>query len=338
MTVYWRDLFMFGTIVGDIAGSRFEFESERDAEELAETVTAVTHDREDAVRIAVSLGGDSDAIASADEEWFTMITKDTGKISAADSPDELVAALKAELSMLVLERDELLYVDCRNIEMLYMLSVGGLEYKAYEIECAILRLKRKVELIQAKKNRQEKCALSEIEKLLDFEFAEYQARLNEQVEKMNAALERSRCEILSDEESRELKKLYRAVVKALHPDLHPDLSEAKVQLFYNAVTAYKNGDLNGLRIVAAMIGGLAPPEKEQDAASRLAEERERLSTLIQSVKDRIAEIKSEYPYTMKSLVQSPEKTEARKAELEADIERLNETLAAYTAKIEEMLR
>ena len=126
--------------------------------------------------------------------------------------------------------------------MAYMLAIGGLEYKAYEIECAILRLKRKAELIQANKNRQEKIVLSKIEEVLDFEFAEYKAKLNEQVDKMNAALERSKGEVLSDEENRELKKLYRAIVKSLHPDLHPNLSDAKINLFHNAAMAYENED------------------------------------------------------------------------------------------------
>ena len=44
--------------------------------------------------------------------------------------------------------------------MQYMLSLGHLEYKEYELHCAILRLKRKIELIQTKKNRQEKVIIS----------------------------------------------------------------------------------------------------------------------------------------------------------------------------------
>ena len=67
-----------------------------------------------------------------------------------------VEKMRTELSMLLLERDELQFVICKNIETEYMLKLGSIEYKAYEAQCAALRLKRKIELIQAKKNRQEK--------------------------------------------------------------------------------------------------------------------------------------------------------------------------------------
>ena len=104
-------------------------------------------------------------------------------------------------------RDQMLFVECKNIEMEYMLALGDLEYKAYELNCQMLRLKRKAELIQACKNRQEKIILSEIENILDTEFADYQARLDEQLHKMNIAIERSRGEWLSEDESKEARAL-----------------------------------------------------------------------------------------------------------------------------------
>lgn len=39
----------------------------------------------------------------------------------------------------------------------------------------------------------------------------------------------------------------------------------------------------------------------------LMKEKERLLNLLQTIKDRISEIKSEFPYTMKEFVQNPEK-------------------------------
>ena len=249
-----------------------------------------------------------------------------------------VEKIRTELSMLLLERDELQFVICRNIETAYMLKLGGLEYKAYEAQCTALRLKRKIELIQAKKNRQEKVVLSAIEETLKTEFAEYQKRLNEQIEKMNKALERSKCKVLTDEENRELKKIYRKIVKELHPDLNPDISAEKVQLFNNAVNAYKNGDLNALKIINEMVGDGMQPEQSKDAMTQLIEEKEHLLSLLKPIKDSIEDIKSKYPYNLKAIVESEKKTEQIRHELEQVIEQYNELIEIYKQTIDEMLR
>lgn len=249
-----------------------------------------------------------------------------------------VEKMRTELSMLLLERDELQFVICKNIETEYMLKLGGIEFKAYEAQCAALRLKRKIELIQAKKNRQEKVILSFIEETLDNEFAEYQKRLDEQINKMNDALKRSKAEVLSDDENKELKKLYRKVVKALHPDINPDVTQAQINLFDNAVQAYKNGDLNSLRIIGEMVGGEPVPEQHKDAMKQLVEERDRLQSLLKSIRDSIDKIKSDYPYTMKEILEDREKTEQKKQELESVLTQYNELISVYKTKIEEMMR
>ena len=87
---------------------------------------------------------------------------------------EEVKRLRTEFSMLLLEKEELQYVICKNIETAYMLALGSLEYKAYEMECELLRLHRKIELIQMRINRQEKIDLTAIEQTLDDEFIAYQ--------------------------------------------------------------------------------------------------------------------------------------------------------------------
>jgi len=249
-----------------------------------------------------------------------------------------VEKMRTELSMLLLERDELQFVICKNIETEYMLKLGSIEYRAYEAQCLSLRLKRKIELIQAKKNRQEKVIISAIEETLDTEFAEYQKQLDEQINKMNDALKRSKAEVLTDEENKELKKLYRKIVKALHPDINPDVSETQVNLFDNAVQAYKNGDLNTLRIIGEMVGNSPLPEQHKDALTQLNEEKERLQHLLKAIRDSIEQIKSEFPYTMKEIIEDEEQTEQKKKELENILSQYNELISIYKAKIEEMIR
>lgn len=268
-------------------------------------------------------------------------TESSGEIILFPDDEKLkeeVKKLRVELSMLVLERDELQLVECKNLEMKYMLVLGGLEYKTYKAECQALRLKRKLELIQAKINRQEKPSVTDIEHQLDNEFEKYQDKLNEELNKMNEALERSKGEFLSNADTKELKKKYHNIVKILHPDLHPKLSKEELQMFDNAVNAYKNGDLQTIRIIAEMLSGAEKAEGEQNSAVYLVKEKERLSNMLQVIKDNITEIKQRYPYTEKELLSSQEKIDVRKADIEEMLHQYEDMIAVYSAKIEEMLR
>lgn len=249
-----------------------------------------------------------------------------------------IEKMRTELSMLLLEHDELKFVICKNIEAEYMLMLGGLEYKVYEAQCAVLRLKRKVELLQTKKNRLEKIIIKDIESALDDEFKEYEKKLEEQLHMMNDALKRSKAEHLSPEDTKEVKKLYRSIVKALHPDINPEISEEKKALFNNAVTAYENGDVETLRIIHEMVGRDFLPEPHQDAMTQLLKEKERLEAILKSVEERVEKIKSTYPYIMKGILESREKTQERKGELEKILEDYNEIIGIYKSKVEEMLR
>lgn len=251
---------------------------------------------------------------------------------------EYVERMKTELSMLLMERDELQFVICKNIETEYYLKLGAIEHKAYKAQCTALRLKRKIELIQARINRQEKVIINLIEQNLDEEFADYEIKLNEQIEKMNEALDLSKCKPLTDIEIKELKKLYRNIVKSLHPDLNPNISNAQIKLFDNAVSAYKNGDLAALRIIELMVSDNRQSEQTKDAMSELAEEKERLEGMLSGIRNSINEIKSRYPYTVKDIVEDSHKEQQRREEIESTINQYNELIDIYTAKLEELLR
>ncbi|MDY5728476.1 MAG: hypothetical protein SPK49_07655 [Erysipelotrichaceae bacterium] len=244
---------------------------------------------------------------------------------------------RTELSMLVLQRDELKYVICKNIETEYMLELGSLEYCLYQSECIIMRLKRKVELIQMRINRQEKIDVPAIDKLLDEQFREYQQKLEEKIKKMNEAIERGNGEVLTEQQAKELKKLYRAIVKALHPDLNPNVTKQQIKLFQNAVTAYKNGDLQTLRIINEMISNNHSEDDNTDNIEKMRDELIRLDRMISSINGDVEKIKAEYPYTMKNILFDKEQLNQRKEELKDNIDQCNELVSFYKTKIQNLL-
>lgn len=290
-------------------------------------------------------------LSEENRAWFVTAFERMAQLTAEEASSECmlilfpefvamkaeIQKLRTEISMLLLERDELQFVECKNIEMQYMLTLGALEYKAFELYCKMLRLKRKIELIQAMKNRQEKVSIAAIEKTLDKEFAEYKEQLDEKVERMNDALERSRRDFLSEDESKELKALYHAAVKALHPDLHPDVTQEQIRLFHNAVAAYENGDLNALRIINAIVADPIQAQPSENGMAALTKEKERLEKTLGLIKLQIAGIKDSYPYNLKPIVQSPELTAEKKAELEDTVSKLEEIVETYKVRIKEMM-
>ncbi|MFS0784506.1 hypothetical protein [Bacillus sp. 1P06AnD] len=108
-------------------------------------------------------------------------------------------------------------------------------------------------------------------------------------------------------------------------------------MFENAVIAYKNGDLETLRIIDEMVREPILPEAKQDAMAQLIREKERFVKLLENIKDSIARIKSEYPYTVKDSVYDNGKMAARKAELEGILRQYNELIETYSARIQKML-
>lgn len=61
------------------------------------------------------------------------------------------------------------------------------------------------------------------------------------MDEINYAISRSHLELLSEEDIILLKKLYRKIVRILHTDLNPDISDREKELFYNAIESYRLG-------------------------------------------------------------------------------------------------
>ncbi len=284
---------------------------------------------------------------------------------------EEISELKALIVSLTAERDELKFHICRYLAAEYNSRIGVLEFQAMTARLKVLELKRTIEYLQAQINRQEEKSEEKAREQARQEYKKFEEDLNQKAEEAKRTdryqedtarkeEEWQREQDRKEQEARErgeepdenrvkyksrsdeMKALYRKIVKALHPDMNPDQTEAEKVLFQEAVEAYNNGDLDKLREIAAMIdegnigSGVSDPAQDIE---RLKEIIEVLKKRVEALQKEIETIKTTFPYTMKDFLADEEAVSARQKEL-ADIiseynkqaEELEERLAAMRDK------
>jgi hypothetical protein len=238
-----------------------------------------------------------------------------------EGPQREIRALKQDLAALLLEQHELEYHARPSIEAEYMAKIGSLEYKALELRCKAIRLERKHELIAEAVNSLELVELSRIDAQLIRELSAHNEGLSEFMGRMNAALARRGS--LSGGDAEELRRLYAALLKKLHPDLNPLQNETIRTLFSNALRAYRNAALDELREVCAAAEGL-PELMDAPVGSmdRLLKTEERLREQIGTARESIRKLNNSYPCNARELLDDGAKLREKTAALLARIAEL----------------
>ena len=282
-------------------------------------------------------------------------------IMAVDTFEELkkeISRLRDEVSALILEKEELTNVICPRILSEYYDRFGRLEYAVSAAELKYQRLKRLMEITQAILNRGEKINLRTVMEQLSRELGEIERKLREFAEtienffeKTEAAKEQSAKRTPEEKEkankqSADEKKLYRDIVKRLHPDMNPKRSEAEERLFQQAVEAYEKHDLETLEIIHAQLDDIGKsgdgadpvanpaanaalsPDERKAWEERLLHQKDLLEKERMRLRAEIDQIKQKKPYILKVYLEDEEKAEKRQEELE-------KLLKSYQAGIEE---
>ena len=252
---------------------------------------------------------------------------------------EEIKKLRENLSQLFLRRDELVCHVCPNVQADYMLKVGAFEYKLYELDCMTARLRRKLELLRAALNRQESVDLTWIEQQLDIEFDAYNQELLRRMKDLDDALKQNEKDFLSEKDSVELKKLYRLLIKRLHPDVCHDRTEEQSRLFEHACAAYKNGDLATMRTIAMLL------EKDIDFDEKYSPlDLEKLRADVDILRKRcdkiayeIKEIENSFPYDQIEFLRDDDRVAAYVREINEQIEVRKEVCSCYEQMIREIM-
>jgi hypothetical protein len=190
------------------------------------------------------------------------------------------------------------------------------------MECNILRLKRKIELMQQKINKQEVVVLSLIDLQLDEEYQKWNEKLTEKMDEINESLKlHSTTSAMSDEEAAETKQLYTTLIKKLHPDLNPSSAPERLKLFHNTIDAYKTGDLPVLRTIKLLADGFAETVVEYSSIEIMERTRDTYKTEAVKIENTISKIKSSFPYNVKILISDDNKIKDRQNELNSELKK-----------------
>lgn len=260
--------------------------------------------------------------------------------------DELARENERLMDLLVLI-DDIKLQQNPQIEADYAVKVGYLENELLARQIDARRAKRALELARAAVNRGETLdaeAIARIEAQLQQELVAWRQKLDRALERAQKLLERRTGSMpLSNRDARELKRLYRELVKRLHPDLHPYLEDGARKLFAMAQHMYESGDVEGLRALTATVEVLMGSAAEGvcqagDVLEELETELLAARGRVEVMQGRIKELKAAFPYALREKLADPAWVVARSEELRRHIAETEHAADAYCAKLDALRR
>lgn len=240
--------------------------------------------------------------------------------------DEL-ALLRQELAHLLTGEHERLEIVKPNLVAQYQQKIGAWELRRLQAEVAALRTKRRLELAQAAVNRGQAPDWTEIDGMLDLELLRWRRLVEEAAARLSAAEQRL-SHLLAPGEDRELKKLYHALVKALHPDVHPRLTDRARRLWHRVQEAYQRQDLAELRALLVLAEEGGPVAITPEGIEALRRDCQALQKQIAEMERRLDEMERQPPFTFRAQLADDSWVARRRAELDAEIAQWETRLAA----------
>jgi len=232
--------------------------------------------------------------------------------------------VRKEISELLFEQQQLLWVTGPNLEARYLAVIGRYDKELQQVQLEIRRARRHLEIRRAALQKNLQLVHDEVEKQLDHEFLQWRRQLDEESERQEANQQRLR-RLRSPETSSILRSLYRQLVKRLHPDLHPQQTPHQQHLWFEVQQAYQWADWEKLETLLAV---------SDDEFEESPEELERLRLRLTQLSQDLQDLRKRFPFNLGSQLDDQSWVEQqagqRKLQILLDRQRL--------AKLEAMLQ
>ena len=232
-----------------------------------------------------------------------------------------IVELRGELAVLFEKRDYMVAQEKPRLTALYIEKIGKLQYEEFALKVDVMKLKRKHQLIQASLNRGEQPNMDLVESTLEVEFMDYQMQIEAQAESIRAAKSFLEAPLMSEEDASDLKRIYRILIKRLHPDWNPGLSEERKELFVRAQAAYKSNDVQELRNILLMIEADEPIQIQEET---IDDDITRLEKSLDDIRSRVDKLNAMFPFDHRDKLYDEKWIEEKQTEIKTSIARLKD--------------
>lgn len=208
---------------------------------------------------------------------------------------------------------------------LYLDKLGRLQLSLLERQTEASRLKMKVALIHAALNRDETPDMDKINREIHEKLEGYYKEIAERSSQLDAA-SGLLGSLLSEEESKKMKEVFYVLCRRLHPDLNPQQSTQEADLFIKVKAAYDLQQLDELQRILLYLD----TKESSDFTSTVTDEKQQriahLEKSIASLKEKMAQLESAFPFTMRELLGNEQLLSVKQEEIQMLIQAQEEEI------------
>jgi len=212
----------------------------------------------------------------------------------------------------IVRRDQL-RKEAWQIQREYIRAFGELIERSFKLKIDCIRYKKMISFCQAKANRGERAGEAELSAYIASEMAPYAARLRELQHIRN-----ERGEKISEYDAMKIRRIYKAIVKEIHPDINPVLfqDEEIRELWDRVVIAYNCNDLEALEELQVLVAKV----KERSGGRGIFEYFPDIEQRIEKLNAEINKILTTDPYLYRLVLDDPKAAEEKRRSLEEEID------------------
>lgn len=237
--------------------------------------------------------------------------------------------LRKEFSELLTQKNEMLMYEEQYLTALYLNAVGKLQHQKFCLNVEIKMLMQRIQLIQSYINKNVSPDKQLIEQKIQQQFEEYLKKIAQESEQLIVAKKYlTENSFLPPHLVQKIKEVYKMIVKKLHPDINPNVTEQEKDLLLKAQAAYDMCNLDALNAILLSMDMNTPavaynPEgiKEQVA---------KLEVHVAKLKSQVDELEGKFPFSFRDKLSDESWIEAEQQSMEADIDALKVEKKKYS--------